>query len=49
MDKTNSLIEQNKGALGEALARLYAERIMGVQHKPYVPTNEPAPDADLNH
>ena len=48
MDKTNSLIEQNKGALGEALARLYAERIMGVQHRPYVPMNEPAVEGPAN-
>lgn len=48
MDKMNSLIEQNKGALGEALARITAERIMGIQHKPYVPMNQPADEADLS-
>jgi hypothetical protein len=41
-DKMNSLIDQNKGALGDALARIYAEKVMGIQHREYVPAVEPA-------
>lgn len=47
-DKMNSLIEQNKGAIGEALARIYAEKVMGIQYRNLEPTRVPDESADLS-
>jgi hypothetical protein len=41
-DKMNSLIDQNKGALGDALAKLYAEQVMGIRHIPVAQDIAPA-------